>query len=88
MAGDESKARPNWRHRHLQRRKPVTLEPPASARLVTADWPEFDVEVAKAELLAAGWSSNGVSTWRAPSGHLYRGPALAWKLMRKHGNRC
>lgn len=41
----------------------------------------FDVETAVAELKAAGWRPQTATTWRAPGGALFRGPADAWRRM-------
>jgi len=69
---------------------PVAIKDVA-ARSVHEPWPEFDSVAARAELRAAGWKQpgeHGRTVWQSPSGKLYRGPALAWKLLRKYGDQC
>jgi hypothetical protein len=43
---------------------------------------EQDVEKWKRELLEAGWQPMRATIWANPEGLLYRGPYLAWCVMR------
>ena len=62
--------------------------PGLAQRAVEDAWPEFDVETAQRELKQAGWRPRHMGVWQSPRGSLFYGPALAWKLMRKYGDRC
>lgn len=64
------------------------LIPDLAERLVEDNWPEFTVELATRELALAGWNKYGAYAWKSPSGNIYRGPALAWKVMRKLSSQC
>jgi hypothetical protein len=52
---------------------------------VNDTWHSGDIDAAKAELLAAGWIELDATTWKAPDGSRYRGPAGAWRMM-KHAH--
>lgn len=41
------------------------------------------------ELIAAGWRrwKNHATIWESPMGDLYRGPALAWQIMKIYGTK-
>lgn len=44
----------------------------------------FDTDKAVAELRAAGWVSDGFGTrWHDPQGAVWRGPAGAWRVMKR-----
>lgn len=45
--------------------------------------PNRSIEQMVKDLEASGWSRwrGHMTVWQAPTGDLYRGPALAWKLM-------
>ena len=46
---------------------------------------DFDVENAIKALKLAGWKRyrNMMTVWESPKGNLFRGPALAYKIMRQ-----
>jgi hypothetical protein len=44
--------------------------------------PAFDIGTADEELLAAGWARIGACLYQAPGGHIFRGPARAWHVMK------
>jgi hypothetical protein len=49
-------------------------------------WHSGDIDAAKAELLAAGWIEQDATTWKAPDGSRHRGPAGAWRTMKRARN--
>lgn len=41
-----------------------------------------DVECWRRQLLAAGWTEERWNIWKSPNGLFYRGPYLAWCIMK------
>lgn len=46
----------------------------------------YDPDLAVTELQNAGWQRYAATVWKSPQGKLFRGPALAFALMREFGN--
>ena len=49
-------------------------------------WDSADIDQAKRDLVAAGWTEKTSVIWKSPSGSLHVGPAGAWKTMQRAKN--
>jgi hypothetical protein len=38
------------------------------------------------QLVTTGWINKFTNVWRSPSGALFHGPALAWKMMKRYAD--